>query len=92
METARLADRQEGASQSKPLVQASFASAVVDGGRQKAAAACKGQYAHWRHELKLQRPIAAIRSKAHQEGISLKPINRSTYNRRAAKTRAVKRR
>ena len=42
--------------------------------------------------IKLQRPIAAIRSKAQREGISLKPINRSPYNRRATKTRAAKRR
>jgi hypothetical protein len=33
--------------------------------------------------LKLQRPPAAIRSKAQREGISLKPTNRSPYNRRA---------
>jgi hypothetical protein len=33
--------------------------------------------------IKLQRPIAAIRSKAQREGISLRPINRSPYNRRA---------
>ena len=32
--------------------------------------------------LKLQRPPAAIRSKAQREGISLKPTNRSPYNRR----------
>jgi hypothetical protein len=32
--------------------------------------------------LKLRRPEAAIRSKAQREGISLKPINRSPYNRR----------
>lgn len=32
--------------------------------------------------LKLQRPPAAIRSKAQREGVSLKPINRSPYNRR----------
>lgn len=32
--------------------------------------------------LKLQRPEAAIRSKAHREGISLRPVNRSPYNRR----------
>lgn len=41
--------------------------------------------------IKLQRPITAIRSKAHREGISLRPTNRSPYNRRAAKRRAVKR-
>lgn len=38
--------------------------------------------------VKLQRPVAAIRSKAQREGISLKPINRSPYNRRATKTRS----
>jgi len=32
--------------------------------------------------LKLQRPPTAIRSKAQREGISLKPGNRSPYNRR----------
>lgn len=35
--------------------------------------------------LKLQRPVAAIRSKAQREGISLKPINRAPYSRRSAK-------
>ena len=37
--------------------------------------------------LKLGRPPAAIRSKAQREGISLRPINRSPYNRRARKGR-----
>lgn len=32
--------------------------------------------------LKLQRPPGAVRSKAQREGISLRPINRSPYNRR----------
>lgn len=32
--------------------------------------------------LKLRRPPAAIRSKAQREGISLRPTNRSPYNRR----------
>jgi len=35
--------------------------------------------------VKLQRPESAIRSKAQREGISLKPVNRSPYNRRKAK-------
>ena len=34
--------------------------------------------------LKLKRPPAAIRSKAQREGISLRPVNRSPYNRRRA--------
>jgi hypothetical protein len=34
--------------------------------------------------LKLQRPPAAIRSKAQREGISLSPANRSPYSRRKA--------
>ena len=33
---------------------------------------------------KLQRPETAIRSKAQREGILLKPVNRSPYNRRKA--------
>ena len=40
--------------------------------------------------IKLQRPIAAIRSKAHREGISLRPVNQSPYNRR--RTNSAKRR
>ena len=32
--------------------------------------------------LKLQRPLAAIRSKAQREGISLRPANRAPYSRR----------
>lgn len=32
--------------------------------------------------LKLGRPPTAIRSKAQREGISLRPVNRSPYNRR----------
>lgn len=38
--------------------------------------------------LKLRRPIAAIRSKAQREGISLKPANRSPYNRRKTARKA----
>jgi hypothetical protein len=34
--------------------------------------------------LKLQRPLAAIRSKAQREGISLRPGNRSPYSWRKA--------
>ncbi|HEX5244668.1 MAG TPA: hypothetical protein VFW23_15500 [Tepidisphaeraceae bacterium] len=34
--------------------------------------------------LKLQRPPAAVRSKAQREGISLSPTNRSPYGRRAS--------
>lgn len=41
------------------------------------------------NSIKLQRPVAAIRSKAQREGISLRPVNRSPYNRR---TKAAKRR
>jgi hypothetical protein len=32
--------------------------------------------------VKLDRPPGAIRSKAQREGISLRPVNRSPYNRR----------
>jgi hypothetical protein len=40
--------------------------------------------------LKLQRPPAGIRSKAHRDGISLRPVIRSPYNRasKSAKKRA----
>ncbi|MBR0875336.1 hypothetical protein JQ633_33620 [Bradyrhizobium tropiciagri] len=32
--------------------------------------------------LKMERPPSSIASKAQREGISLKPVNRSPYNRR----------
>ena len=32
--------------------------------------------------VKLKRPVAAVRSKAQREGISLSPVNRSPYDRR----------
>lgn len=38
--------------------------------------------------LKLQRPPASITSKAQREGISLKPVNRSPYNRRKTAKKA----
>jgi hypothetical protein len=37
--------------------------------------------------LKLQRPDSAIRSKAQRERISLRPTNRSPYNRRKSRAR-----
>jgi hypothetical protein len=37
--------------------------------------------------VKLQRPVTAIRSKAQREGISLRPVNQSPYNRRSRTTR-----
>lgn len=38
--------------------------------------------------LKLQRPPGSITSKAQREGISLKPVNRSPYNRRKTTKKA----
>ena len=35
--------------------------------------------------LKLGRPEGGVRAKAQEQGISLKPTNRSPYNRRAKK-------
>ncbi|HKU04810.1 MAG TPA: hypothetical protein VJR30_01970 [Bradyrhizobium sp.] len=37
--------------------------------------------------MKLERPVGAIRSKAQREGISLRPVNQSPYNRRARTSR-----
>jgi hypothetical protein len=42
--------------------------------------------------VKLERPPAAIRSKAQREGISLSPINRSPYTRRKTGSTASSRR
>jgi IMP dehydrogenase/GMP reductase len=69
--------------ESKPLVQTSVTAALVDDGREQAEATRKRQHPDRVMSVKLQRPIAAIRSKAQREGISLRPVNRSPYNRRA---------
>ncbi len=42
--------------------------------------------------LKMERPPASITSKAQREGISLKPVNRSPYNRRTTEARSSNRR
>jgi hypothetical protein len=34
--------------------------------------------------LKIGRTAEAVRSKAHEQGISLKPVNQSPYNRRSS--------
>ena len=38
--------------------------------------------------LKMQHPLGSIASKAQREGISLRPINRSPYNRRKSAKKA----
>jgi hypothetical protein len=38
--------------------------------------------------LKMERPSASIASKAQREGISLRPTNRSPYNRRKSAEKA----
>jgi hypothetical protein len=42
--------------------------------------------------VKLQRPPAAIRSKAQREGISLSPVNRPPYTRRRTGSKTSQRR
>jgi hypothetical protein len=89
MEATRLADRQE--EQTPPTSVRSrqpWSTAEVNMLRQLA----KGNTPTGVMSITLQRPVAAIRSKAHREGISLRPINRSPYNRRATETCPAKRR
>jgi hypothetical protein len=50
MEAARLADRQEGSTESKPLVQTPVTAALVDDGREQAETAGKRQHADRRNE------------------------------------------
>jgi hypothetical protein len=89
MEAARLADRQEGSAESKPLVQTSVSAALSTTDVNKLKQLAKGNTPTGVMSVKLQRPIAAIRSKAQREGISLRPINRSPYNRRAKAAKRV---
>ncbi|WP_368507939.1 hypothetical protein [Bradyrhizobium lupini] len=89
METTGFTDRPQGPAQGKPRVQAAGARTMDTCGREQAEAARKGNTPTGVMSIKLQRPVAAIRSKAQREGISLKPVNRSPYNRRS---KAAKRR
>ncbi|WP_239624086.1 hypothetical protein [Bradyrhizobium sp. I71] len=89
MEAAGLADRPQGTAQGKSRVQAPRARALDAGGREQAEAARQSNTPTGVMSIKLQRPVAAIRSKAQREGISLRPVNRSPYSRR---TKAAKRR
>lgn len=69
METTGLANRQEGHAQDEPLVQASFAQRWSTADMRMLRQLAKGNTPAGVMSIKLQRPIAAIRSKAHREGI-----------------------
>jgi hypothetical protein len=79
----RIAHRTDGTAQGASQIQAQTRPALVGRGRETAPQFGEGNTPTGVLSLKLQRPEAAIRSKAQREGISLKPANRSPYNRRA---------
>jgi hypothetical protein len=83
MEAARLADRQEGPRKVNPSYKRRSRQPWSTTDVNKLKQLAKGNTPTGAMSVKLQRPIAAIRSKAQREGMSLRPVNRSPYNRRA---------
>jgi hypothetical protein len=82
MEAARLADRQ-GPRKANPSYKRRSRQPWSTTDVNKLKQLAKGNTPTGVMGVKLQRPIAAIRSKAQREEISLRPVNRSPYNRRA---------
>ena len=77
-----VADRKDGRAQSPSEVQATRRPALVERGSEEAKDVGSRKYTDRSAELETATAAAAIRSKARREGISLKPTNRSPYNRR----------
>jgi hypothetical protein len=82
MEKAGLADRPARSAQGSSEIQPPRRHALDGRGSAAPQIARARQHADRLISLKLQRPPAAIRSKAQRERISLRPVNRSPYSRR----------
>jgi hypothetical protein len=82
LETPRIANRQKGTKESKSKYKRRSREPWSTQEIKELRSLAKGNTPTGVISLKLQRPPAAIRSKAQREGISLKPANRSPYNRR----------
>jgi len=82
LEASRLANRQEGTAQDKPKVQASRPPTVERPGSKATTLTGEDEHADRRDQSEDAATPASIASKAQREGISLKPTNRSPYNRR----------
>jgi hypothetical protein len=83
LETSRIADRQKGPRKANPIYKRRSRERWSDQDVRELRKLAKGNTPTGVISLKLERPESAIRSKAQREGISLKPTNRSPYNRRA---------
>jgi hypothetical protein len=77
LEKPRITDWQEGPPQSESQKQAPYRLAMDDTGDPRIENSCQRAARRGVISLKLERPEAAIRSKAQREGISLRPVNRS---------------
>jgi hypothetical protein len=87
LEAAGLSHRAHRSAQGKPEIPASASLPVEQGGREEAALSGTAKHADRSHQLKLQLPESAIRSKPQRERISLRPTNRSPYDRRKSRAR-----
>jgi hypothetical protein len=84
MEAARLPIDKKGPRKKSPIYKRRSREPWSPADLKKLQELAKGNTPTGVISLKLQRPPAAIRSKAQREGISLGPVNRSPYNRRAS--------
>ncbi|WP_233443059.1 hypothetical protein [Bradyrhizobium brasilense] len=82
METTGFTHRQKGSTKSQRQVQATFASALDHKEVKQLRALARANTPTGVISLKMERPKGSITRKAQREGISLRPINRSPYNRR----------
>jgi hypothetical protein len=82
MEASRLAYRQKGPRKANPKYKRKLGQTWTAADVKQLRSLAKQNTPTGVLSLKLQRPESAIRSKAQREGISLKPTNRSPFNRR----------
>jgi len=87
MEATGLTHRQEGPTQSQPKYKRRSRQPWTDKEVRQLRSLARANTPTGVISLKMQRPKGSIASKAHREGISLRPINRSPYNRRKKITR-----
>jgi hypothetical protein len=82
MEAPRLANRQEGSAKTNPKYKRRSRQPWSDKEVKQLRSLAKANTPTGVISLKMERPPASIASKAQREGISLRPTNRSPYNRR----------
>jgi hypothetical protein len=92
METHRRADRTQGPRKANPKYKRRSGEPWTRDELKELKALAKQNTPTGVMSVKLQRPPAAIRSKAQRERISLTPVNRTPHTRRKAASKSSQRR